>query len=283
MITTHSALDCANLAITFRRAAGFVPSGVAILSTPDIAMTVSSLHCVSFDPPLISVALGKDSRRAGAILASGQFHVRLLRSGEEHLARGEGTPYGAGMVEMECTIAAKYPVGDHDLIIASVGSVGVSKDYPMVYWRRGLHGFRPHYDFVSSREAFQEFVDAWETGILPKTRWTHAGHVAIGAYYAVRYPGEAFERTKKGILRYNEAVGTKNSDTAGYHETLTRLWANLLAKLADGFTDPWKAACQAVDKFAEDRDLHHLYYSFDVVRSTEARRTWVPPDLEGPY
>jgi flavin reductase (DIM6/NTAB) family NADH-FMN oxidoreductase RutF len=279
----NSALECANLATTFRRAAGFVPSGVAILSTPDITMTVSSLHCVSFDPPLISVALGKDSRKAGAILASGQFHVRLLRSGEEDLARGEGAPRGPGMVEMECTIAAKYPVGDHHLIIASVGAVRISNNYPMVYWRRGLHGFRPRYDFVSSREAFQEFVGAWETGTLPKIRWTHAGHVAIGAYYAVRYPDEAFERTKKGILRYNEAVGTENSDTSGYHETLTRLWANVLAKVVAGFADPWKAACEAVDRFGEDRDLHHLYYSFDVVRTTAARRTWVPPDLEGPY
>jgi len=126
-------------------------------------------------------------------------------------------------------------------------------------------------------------VGAWETGTLPKTRWTHSGHVAIGAYYAVRYSDEAFERTKKGILRYNEAVGTENSDTSGYHETLTRLWANVLARVVAGFADPWKAACEAVDRFGEDRELHHLYYSFDVVRSRAARRTWVPPDLEGPY
>ena len=93
----------------------------------------------------------------------------------------------------------------------------------------------------------------------------------------------AFERTKNGILRYNEAIGTENSDTSGYHETLTRLWANVLAKLVAGCTDPWEAACEAVERFGEDRELHHLYYSFDVVRSTVARRTWVPPDLEGPY
>ena len=247
-------------------------------------MTVSSLHCVSFDPPLVSVALSKDSHKARAILANGQFRVRLLRGGEGELAKGEGIPYGAGMVEMECTTAASYPVGDHDLIVASVGSVRISdSSYPMVYWRRGLHEFRPHYDFVASRTAFQEFVGEWEAGTLPKARWTHTAHVAICAYYAVRYPGQAFERTKKGIIRYNEAVGTENSDTCGYHETLTRLWANVLAKLVDGFVDPFKAACAAIARFGEDRDLHHLYYSFDVVRSTVARRSWIPPDLEGPY
>jgi len=284
VLSNNSASDRPSLATRFRRAASFVPSGVAILSTPEITMTASSLHCVSFDPPLVSVALGKGSSNAGAILASGQFHVRLLRSGEEDLAKGEGIPFGAGMVEMECTIAARYPAGDHDLIVASVGSARISgSSYPLVYWRRDLHGFRPHYDFVASREAFQEFVGEWEAGTLPKNRWTHAAHVAIGAYYAVRYPGEAFERTKKGIIRFNETVGTENSDTSGYHETLTRLWANVLAKLADRFADPWKAACEAVARFGEDRDLHHLYYSFDVVRSTAARRTWIPPDLVGPY
>jgi flavin reductase (DIM6/NTAB) family NADH-FMN oxidoreductase RutF len=280
---TPGSLAGASLTTRFRRAAGFVPAGVAILSTPDVAMTVSSLHCVSFSPPLVSVALGKDSRKAQVILASGQFHVRLLRGGEADVARGQGIPDGAGMVEMECKIAASYPVGDHHLLIASVGDVRLANHYPLVSWRRGLHEFRPHYDFLCSRETFQEFVRAWETGALPKNRWTHAGHVAIGAYYAVGYPDEAFARTKRGILRYNEAVGTENSPTSGYHETLTRLWANLLARLVDGFTDPWKAACQAVDTFGEDRDLHRLYYSFDVARSLEARRTWVPPDLEGPY
>ena len=139
------------------------------------------------------------------------------------------------------------------------------------------------HSFIASRETLDEFVSAWEAGTLPKARWTHAAHVAVGAYYAVRYPCMAFERLKNGIIRYNEAVGTKNSDTSGYHETLTRLWVNVLTKLVDGITDPWKAACEAVDRFGEDRDLHRLYYSFDVVRNLQARHTWIPPDLVGPY
>ena len=96
-------------------------------------------------------------------------------------------------------------------------------------------------------------------------------------------PETALERTRCGIVRYNEAVGTANTATSGYHETLTRLWAGILRQIVDGFTDPWEAACYAVEKFGEERDLHHLYYSFDVVRDPVARRTWVTPDLQGPY
>ncbi|HKE08550.1 MAG TPA: flavin reductase family protein [Candidatus Acidoferrum sp.] len=271
------------LARRFRRAAGFVPSGVAVLSTGDVAMTVSSLHCVSFHPPFASVALAKESRKAATILESGRFHARVLRSGEEDLARGEKDSGKDGMVDMECVIAAKHEAGDHHLILARVEEVGISSGCPLIYWRRGLHRCRPQYDFVAARERFEEFLAAWVGGTLPKKEWTHASHVAIGAFYAVRYPGEAFEKTKQGIIRYNEAVGTENSATSGYHETLTRFWANVLAKFAIGFTDAWETAREAVERFGEERDLHHLYYSFDVVRSTEARRSWVPPDLDGQY
>jgi hypothetical protein len=86
---------------------------------------------------------------------------------------------------------------------------------------------------------------------------------------------------KSGVIRHNDAVGTANSNTSGYHETLTRLWIDVLAKFAasHGFTDPWIAACAAVREFGESRNLHRLHYSFDVLRSVEARRSWIQPDL----
>lgn len=143
---------------------------------------------------------------------------------------------------------------------------------------------RSNYKFLSSPEAFAEFVVAWEAGALRKSDWTHAAHVAVGTNYAVRHPATAFQRMKTGVIRHNEAVGTKNSDTSGYHETLTRLWIEVLTNFVrtGGFADPWEAACAAVEKFGENRDLHRAYYSFDIVSSVEARRIWIPPDLN-PY
>jgi hypothetical protein len=135
--------------------------------------------------------------------------------------------------------------------------------------------------FVSSARALAEFVAAWEACALTKSEFTHAAHVAVGAYYAVMHPSTAFERMKSGLIQFNESVGGVNSETSGYHETITRLWIEVLAKFVatNGFTDPWEAACAAVTEFGEARDLHGLYYSFDVLRSVEARRRWVPPDL----
>lgn len=90
----------------------------------------------------------------------------------------------------------------------------------------------------------------------------------------------ALARTREGILRYNAAVGVENTDTSGYHETLTRFRATVLQDATRGCADEWQAACHAVERFGEDRDLHTLFYSFDVVRSIEARRGWIAPDVD---
>ena len=66
------------------------------------------------------------------------------------------------------------------------------------------------------------FVQQFEALTLPKTSWTHVAHFVVGLWYLSHHPlPDAIERIRKGIFRYNEAVGTINSDTSGYHETLT--------------------------------------------------------------
>jgi len=136
------------------------------------------------------------------------------------------------------------------------------------------------HDFLTSPASLDQFLAAWESGTLPKPHWTHAAHVAVGAYYTVRFGKDAFTHMRAGIRRYNESVGTLNSPASGYHETLTRFWSLVIAKALAGETAPWVAASKAVALFGEERTLHTRYYSFDVVRNTIARQSWVPPDLQ---
>jgi len=137
--------------------------------------------------------------------------------------------------------------------------------------------------FLDTRESFEAFVTAWEAGKLPKAQWTHEAHVAIGATYVVRYGAAAVDELRRGIKRHNAAVGTLDTRTSGYHETLTCFWAGVVSRLVKGVADPWLAARKAVDAVGQARDLHRLYYSFDVVRDEKARASFVPADLEGPY
>ena len=137
--------------------------------------------------------------------------------------------------------------------------------------------------FLDSRESFHAFVRDWEAGELPKAAWTHAAHVAMGACYVVRHGSLAVDELRRGIKRHNAAVGTLDTATSGYHETLTCFWTAVVSRLVKGCSDPWLAARQAVEAVGEARDLHRLYYSFDVVRDPRARASFVPPDRPVPY
>ncbi len=57
---------------------------------------------------------------------------------------------------------------------------------------------------------------------LPKTDWTHAGHFAA-ALWLCRYRCDLTqaEEIRSLIYRYNEATKTANSDSNGYHHTIT--------------------------------------------------------------
>ncbi len=56
---------------------------------------------------------------------------------------------------------------------------------------------------------------------LPKREWTHAAHFAV-AFALLRDPSrDAVTDMPDLIRRYNEACGTANPDTTGYHETIT--------------------------------------------------------------
>ncbi len=259
-----------------------MPTGVAVIWTPDTAMTVSTLQPVSYEPPWVSLALERDSKKGRDIVAAGRFRARILRADEEALTRASEASPSGGLADFDCRIRAVHPVGDHDLVLAEVLEVSVSGGVPLLYWRRGLHPFAPRYEFLRSDVAFREFLAVWEGGRLPRSDWTHAAHVAVGAAYVVRFGPGALDELRQGIKRHNAAVGTVDSSTSGYHETLTRFWAGLVSRVVEGLATEWPAACRAVERFGEERDLHRLYYSFDVVRDPTARVSWVSPDLSGP-
>ena len=124
------------------------------------------------------------------------------------------------------------------------------------------------------------FLAAFEAGTLPKEQWTHSAHLFTGACY-VHMLGEEPAIQRMCIKRHNESVGTQNTDTGGYHETITIAWIKLLCRLLrqSGPMERVAFAQLAEERFAGDRDIFRRYYAFDLVKSVEARRTWIPPDL----
>ncbi len=116
---------------------------------------------------------------------------------------------------------------------------------------------------------------------LPKAEWTHAGHFAA-AFWVLRRPNMDAARDMPGLIRaYNEATGVHNTDTTGYHETIT------LASLRTA--GAWLRGRSGVPLYEALNELLATeygrsewllgYWSRPLLFSVAARRAWVNPDL----
>jgi hypothetical protein len=119
--------------------------------------------------------------------------------------------------------------------------------------------------------------------ILPKPEWTHAAHFACALWLLRHRPEWRLEARLPELIRaYNEATGVANTDTEGYHETITQ--ASLAAARALLAAHP---ADQPLHQVADALMAGPLgqsgwplaYWSKARLFSVEARRGWIEPDL----
>lgn len=128
-------------------------------------------------------------------------------------------------------------------------------------------------------DAVEAVARAMMACTLPKERWTHAAHFAA-ALWLLRDRGEAAARAEMpGLIRaYNASVGGRNTDTEGYHETITQASLHMAARaLRDAPLHVVLAELMAGP--CGRPDWIFAYWSRDVLLSPEARRGWIPPDL----
>jgi len=117
---------------------------------------------------------------------------------------------------------------------------------------------------------------------LPRAEWTHAAHFAVALWLLRRRPESAAEREMPRLIRaYNAAVGTANTDSSGYHETITRASLAAARSVGAAWSDrPLHEALEALMATDLGRPNWLLgYWSRERLFSVEARRGWVEPDL----
>ena len=137
-----------------------------------------------------------------------------------------------------------------------------------------------HYD---SEAEVVRIGEQFAAATLPKAEWTHGAHWAAAFWLILKRPDLNPEEDMPAIIRrYNEAVGTPNTDAEGYHETITQ--ASLFV------------ARTFIEQHPENPQLHDLcnrlfasrfgksdwlfqHWSKGVLFSVKARREWVPPDI----
>jgi hypothetical protein len=119
---------------------------------------------------------------------------------------------------------------------------------------------------------------------LPKLEWTHAAHFTA-VLWLLRHRGAPAVTAgmPDWIRAYNEVTGVANTDTSGYHETITM--ASIRAARAVLATHGEMVPLHEVVDVLLASELGRSdwllrYWSRPRLFSTEARRRWIDPDNE---
>ena len=118
---------------------------------------------------------------------------------------------------------------------------------------------------------------------LPRAEWTHEAHLATCAWLILERLDIVPERDLPDLIRrYNESVGGVNSDTEGYHETITQCFIRAV-RLFLARTEPALPMVEKVNRLlcSEEgrRDWPLCFYDPKTWFSRQARLGWVEPDL----
>jgi flavin reductase (DIM6/NTAB) family NADH-FMN oxidoreductase RutF len=150
----------------FKHAAGRWASGVAIITTIDVAgrpfgLTMSSVASLSIDPLRYLICVDRNSNTLAPMLESRVFCVNFLGAEQGALAmrfarksgdKFEGVTWSAApnrcpimtgaIACISCDICAVHDGGDHDIVVGSVVDVMTADGEPLLYYRGSLCDLR---------------------------------------------------------------------------------------------------------------------------------------------
>jgi hypothetical protein len=116
---------------------------------------------------------------------------------------------------------------------------------------------------------------------LPKAEWTHEAHLRVGLWHVLQLgPDQALTQLRRRISAYNVSVGTANTDTSGYHETITRFYVRVIAQFVAS-VDATRPVDDLADEFLSrfgDRKLALRFFDEDRLMTPLARGSWIEPD-----
>lgn len=130
-------------------------------------------------------------------------------------------------------------------------------------------------------EPLDDLAERFAACRIPKSEWTHQAHLAVGMWHVHKLGAAgALVLLRHGIKRLNDSHGTPNSDTQGYHETITRAYVEILAQFLGSCDGPLDQCLKTLltGPLAAN-DLLLTFYSRETLMSVGARKGWVEPDI----
>jgi hypothetical protein len=131
--------------------------------------------------------------------------------------------------------------------------------------------------------SLENLAQRFRNRTLPREEWTHTAHLQVGAWHVEHFGLEqAIVELKLGIRLLNESLGTPNTATQGFHETITVAYAHLIAAFL-AQRPPLMSFGECVDRLTNSAlgssSFLQTFYSREVLMSETARTSWVEPDL----
>lgn len=293
-----------------RRVMRKVPQPVVVVTTADSSsltgsdirrrgLTVSSFTPICLHPePLVSFCVRVPSRASELLHRSGNMVVNVLSHEQVRQSVAfsspdktdqfkdipfyddptTGLPVLMGTLgSMHCNVVQVLKFGDHELWITRVVKVdhGVGSKYgrreeaqPLLYHDR-------RYRSIGEQVFMKAFEDSMDARL-----WTHRAHVRMAWNY-LRELGreEATPMIKETIRRHFERNPSRHQE---YHETITSFYIHLVDLALQQQQDDEEDFFEFVERFPELADCRtiYTYYSCERLKSDEARREFLPPDLE---
>lgn len=137
--------------------------------------------------------------------------------------------------------------------------------------------------FYKNEIDIHNLVRAFEERTLAKSDWTHVAHLTVGLYYCFNNSlGQAKNLMSDGIYWLNDAHGTPNNETSGYHETLTLFWLKTINSFLERNREETslKVLANELLNFYNDPKYPFKFYSRELLFSKEARQNYIEPDLD---
>lgn len=149
----------------FRTAAGYWPTGVAVITTVDAqerpyGLTANAVTSLSVNPLQYLICVDRRATSLPVILDSRVFCLNFLAQGQEDVARifaskkdykfgdfawhrlPNGLPVIDGsLAQIACEVAAVHDGGDHRIITGTVSHIGITGGQPLMFYRGAFHPF----------------------------------------------------------------------------------------------------------------------------------------------
>lgn len=127
---------------------------------------------------------------------------------------------------------------------------------------------------MNAVKAADAIADAMTACRLPKSEWTHEAHIQAGLSLVLRLGArQALATLREAIPRYNISTNTPNTDTGGYHDTLTVYYVWAIDELLRQGVSPEDVVSQPL----VSRTAALEFWNHDDLFSVEARRHWMAP------